>query len=133
VEMPRPISTRTHGVIDYITSGTLMALPFLLGWEGRARGLALGAGIATLGTSLMTNYEYGAVKLLPMKAHLSIDAAQASALMSAPKIMNGDGRWAGRILAMIGAMESAVGAMTKTHSPEELAENPQLALDWGRS
>jgi hypothetical protein len=130
--MPRPISTRTHGVIDYITCGTLMALPFLFGWHGRARGLALGAGLTTLGTSLITNYELGVVKLLPMKAHLAIDGAQASALMSAPKMVDGDGAWAGRVLAMIGAMESAVGAITKTRSPEELLEDGQLALDWER-
>lgn len=129
MEMPKPISTKTHGVIDYLTSGTLMALPFLLGWSGRARGLALGAGLATLGTSLITKYELGAVGLLPMKAHLSIDAAQSSALMSAPKIISDEDRWPGRILAMIGAMESAVGALTKVHSPQEIAEQPRLALE----
>ncbi len=127
--MPKPISTKTHGVIDYITAGTLMSLPFLLGWSGRARGLALGAGIATLGTSLMTNYELGAVRLLPMRAHLSIDGAQASALMSAPKMITDEHPWRGRILAMIGAMESAVAALTKMHSPEEIAESPRLALE----
>jgi hypothetical protein len=125
--MPKPISTRTHGVIDYVTAGTLMALPFLLGWTGRARSLALGAGIATLGTSLMTNYELGAVRLLPMRAHLSIDGAQASALMGAPRMVND--RWAGRILAMIGAMETAVAGMTKMTSPTEIAGNPRLALE----
>ena len=67
--MTRPISTRTHGVIDYAFSATLMTLPFALGWRGRAANLAFGAGLATLATSLMTNYELGAVKMLPMKAH----------------------------------------------------------------
>lgn len=127
VNMPKPISTRTHGVIDYITAGTLMALPFVLGWSGRARGLAVGAGIATLATSLMTDYELGAVRLIPMKAHLSIDGAQASALLGAPRAV-GD-KWAGRILAMIGAMETAVAGMTKMHSTTEIADQPRLALE----
>jgi len=125
MEMPRPISTRTHGAIDYLFSGTMLALPFLCGWTGRARGLALSAGLATLGTSLMTDYELGVYHLIPMKAHLSIDAAQASALLSAPKMIAGDtSRWAGRVLALMGAVESAVGAMTQTHSPTELRRLP---------
>ena len=125
MEMPRPISTRTHGVIDYLFSGALLALPFVCGWTGRARGLALSAGFATLGTSLMTNYELGAFHLLSMKAHLSIDAAQASALLSAPKMVGNErARWAGRVLAIMGAVESAIGAMTETHSTTELARLP---------
>jgi hypothetical protein len=104
-----------------------MALPFVLGWNGRARGLALGAGIATLATSLLTDYELGAVRVIPMKAHLSIDGAQASALLGAPRAV-GD-RWAGRVLAMIGAMETAVASMTKMVSPTEIAEQPRLLLE----
>ncbi len=127
VNMPKPISTRTHGVIDYITAGTLMALPFALGWNGRARGLALGAGLATLATSLMTDYELGAIRVIPMKAHLSIDGAQASALLGAPRAVSD--KWAGRVLAMIGAMETAVASLTEMVSTTEIAEQPRLALD----
>jgi hypothetical protein len=123
MQMPKPISTRTHGAIDYVFSGTLIALPLILGWSGRARGLSLGAGFATLATSLMTNYEFGAVRLLPMKAHLSIDAAEASALLSAPRMFGGEeNRTAGRVLAVMGAVASAVGALTKTRSKTELRQ-----------
>jgi hypothetical protein len=116
----RPISTRTHGIIDYIFSATLLTLPFALRWPARAAQLSVGAGLATLGVSLLTNYEYGLARLLPMKAHLGMDAAENSLLMSAPKIVGGEDRSAGRILAMMGTVGSAIGAMTKTRSPLEL-------------
>src|SRR5581483_4624506 len=67
-DMMKPISTRTHGIIDYAFAGALIALPFLLRWDRRAARLSLGAGLATLGVSMMTNYECGLVRLLPMRA-----------------------------------------------------------------
>jgi hypothetical protein len=126
--MTRPISTRTHGIIDLAFSGTLIALPFLLKWNGRARKLAISGAVATLGNTLMTNFEFGVVKVLPMKAHLSIDAGEASALLSARKMLGEHEKWPARVLALMGAVESMVGAMTKTQSPYELApERPALA------
>ncbi len=115
----RPISTRTHGIVDYVFSATLIALPLAFRWNGRAARLAVGAGLATLGVSLLTNYEWGAVRLLPMKAHLGIDAAENSMLMSAPKMV-ADDRTAGRVLAALGMIGSTIGALTKTQSPLEL-------------
>jgi len=61
----KPISTRTHGIIDYAYAGALIALPFLLHWNRRAARLSIGAGLATLGISMVTNYECGVVRLLP--------------------------------------------------------------------
>ena len=116
----RPISTRAHGVIDYVFAATLVGLPFALRWRGRAAQLSVSAGLATLGVSLMTNYELGVAKVLPMKAHLGIDAAENSVLLSAPRIVGDEDRGAGRLLAMLGTLGSAIGAMTKTRSPLEL-------------
>lgn len=123
--MYRPISTRTHGIIDLIFSGTLIALPLVFKWNRRATRLAISGAAATLANTLMTNFELGAVKLLPMKAHLSIDAGEASVLLSARKILSDDTH-AGGALMVMGAIESAVGALTKTSSPLELAPAPAL-------
>ncbi len=130
--MFKPISTRTHGIIDYAFSATLVALPFLFRWEGRAAKLAVGAGMAVLGTSMMTRYEHGVIDLLPMKAHLSIDAGENSMLLSAPKMLGARDRTAGRILAVMGAIGSAIGALTKTRSPQEIGglERAQLSGNW---
>jgi hypothetical protein len=122
--MIKPISTRTHGIIDYAYGGTLIALPFLMRWNRRAARLSIGAGLATLGVSMMTNYECGVIRLLPMKAHLAMDAAETSMLMGAPRTLGSMGDDAGRVLAMLGALGAAVGAMTQTRSPYERRELP---------
>jgi hypothetical protein len=122
--MMKPITTRTHGIIDYVYGGTLIALPFLMRWDRRASRLAVGAGLATIGVSMMTNYELGLVRLLPMRAHLAMDAAETSMLMGAPRRLGSMDGGAGRVLAMLGALGAAVGAMTQTQSPYERRELP---------
>ena len=67
------LSTRTHGVVDYLTAGTLLALPRAMGWGDRVTNLLTGAALGTVAYSLLTRYELGAVKVLPMKAHLALD------------------------------------------------------------
>jgi hypothetical protein len=122
--MMKPISTRTHGIIDYACSGALIALPFLMRWNQRAARLSIGAGLTTLGVSMMTNYECGLVRLLPMKAHLAMDAAETSMLMGARRTLGTMDDGAGRVLAMLGALSAAVGALTETRSPVERRELP---------
>lgn len=72
----------------------------------------------------MTNYELGLVRLLPMRAHLAVDASETSMLMGAPKRLADADAAAGRVLAMFGAIGAAVGAMTQTESPYERRELP---------
>ena len=81
--MKRPISTRMHGLIDYAYAATLIALPLMRGWSGRAAQLSMGAGLATLGLSMLTRYEFGLFPVIPMQGHLAIDAAESSMLMAA--------------------------------------------------
>jgi hypothetical protein len=119
--MTRPISTRAHGMIDYAYAATLIALPFALGWRGRAARLSIGSGLATLGLSLLTRYEFGVMPVLPMKAHLAADAAESSMLMSAPRILQGSNTTAGRMLAALGALGGLVGSMTQTQPPRQIA------------
>jgi hypothetical protein len=123
-DMMKPISTRTHGIIDYAYGGALIALPFLMRWDRRAARLSVGAGLATLGVSMLTNYECGLVRLLPMRAHLAMDAAETSMLMGAPKTLGTVDNSAGRVLAILGALGAAIGAMTETQSPYERRELP---------
>jgi len=122
--MMKPISTRTHGIIDYAYGGALIVLPFLMRWDRRAARLSLGAGLATLGVSLVTNYECGLVRLLPMRAHLAMDAAETSMLMGAPRVLGSVDNGAGWVLATLGALGAAIGAMTQTQSPYERRELP---------
>ena len=82
--MKKPISTRTHGIIDYGWAAAATALAKRADdAPATARLLRSAASLATA-TSAMTNYEYGAIRLLPMRGHLAFDFALCSALMVAP-------------------------------------------------
>jgi hypothetical protein len=114
----RVISTRTHGVLDYLTGGTLLSAPGLLGLKdvpASARVLRLAGGGAAL-YSLLTDYELGAVRLLPMPVHLAMDAASGALLASSPWLFGfaNDGRryWLPHVL--VGATEMLAAAMSKT-------------------
>jgi len=89
---PRPIDSALHGQTDYMVGTLLMtAFPKLAGIEGTrsARQIRI-SGAAHAGYSLFTNYELGAVKVLPYKAHLGLDLAGALALGATPFVT---GQW----------------------------------------
>ncbi len=82
----RVISTRTHGAIDYLTGAGLLAAPSLLGIsdEPAASRVLRAAGAAATVYSLLTDYEFGLVRVLPMRAHLAMDAASGVFLAASP-------------------------------------------------
>jgi hypothetical protein len=65
--MPKPISTKAHGFLDYMTAGLLVTLPRALGWSTCATRLLDASAAGTVAYSLLTQYELGVVKALPMK------------------------------------------------------------------
>lgn len=78
------IPTRFHGVLDYLFGVLYIALPFLLNWPQPAAGILIALGAGTLLYSVLTRYELGLVKLLPMPAHLAIDLLGGLLLVAAP-------------------------------------------------
>ena len=82
----RVISTRTHGAIDYLTGARLLLAPALLGISDEpaaARGLRA-AGLAAMAYSLLTDYEFGLVRIIPMPAHLAMDATSGVLVAASP-------------------------------------------------
>lgn len=83
---PRPVDSTLHGVVDYSMGALLLtALPLLAGVQSTrsARQIRI-AGAVHAGYSTLTDYPLGAVKLIPFKAHLALDALGALALGTAP-------------------------------------------------
>lgn len=80
------IPTRVHGVLDYLTAGVLIAAPSLLGFrkQGMQTWLPIALGVGTIGYSLLTDYELGPFKVIPMPAHLALDAANGALLAASP-------------------------------------------------
>ena len=114
----RMIPMRVHGVLDYLTGGTLLSAPKVLGLNdvpASARVLRLAGGGAIL-YSLLTDYELGTVKLLPMPAHLAMDAASGVLLASSPWVFGfakeGPRYWLPHVL--VGTFEMLAAATSKT-------------------
>lgn len=71
----RVIPTRIHGILDYLMGILLIAAPWIFNFNrGGAETyvpVILGAGVIMY--SLLTDYELGVVKKIPMNLHLSLD------------------------------------------------------------
>ena len=82
----RFIPTRVHGVLDYLTAGVLIAAPSLLEFRkhGMQTWLPVALGVGTIGYSLLTDYELGLFKIIPMPMHLVLDAANGALLAASP-------------------------------------------------
>ena len=76
------IPTKIHGVLDYLVSLFVVALPFLFGVEGGTKTLFVALGVVGIAYSLLTAYELGAVKLIPMRTHLLLDAVFVVGLLA---------------------------------------------------
>ena len=82
--MAKPIPTRVHAVLDYMTASTFIALPRIAGWDDKVTRLLTAAGGGVLAYSLLTDYELGVVKVLPMMGHLILDGMGGALLGGAP-------------------------------------------------
>jgi hypothetical protein len=92
MRIPRPIDATLHGATDYTVGLTLLtAAPRLFGVEGTTSAKQIRAsGASHIGYSLFTKYPLGAVKALPYKAHLALDAIGAVTLAATPFVT---GQW----------------------------------------
>ena len=114
-----PISTRTHGILDYATAGALLALPRLLGWSRPLSNAVSIAAIGKLTYSALTRHELGIVKVIPMTTHLVLDAIGGLAVTALPHIFGDDrrdGATSKFILSAIGLLDLAAVPATHTRS-----------------
>ncbi len=107
-------STRTHGVLDYSSVVLLLALPRVLGWSKPVTNLLTGSALATLIYSLLTRYELGAVKCLPMPAHLALDRTSGIALCVAAGAMSNEPAPVRAALLGLGLFEVTASLTTET-------------------
>jgi hypothetical protein len=113
----RFLSTRVHGVMDYMMGILLLASPYLFGFAtgGVKQWLPMILGLAILGMSLLTRYEWGAVRLIPMPVHLVIDGLSGALLAVSPWLFG----FAGIVYLphlILGIIELGTSLMTETHA-----------------
>ena len=118
------ISSKTHGVLDYVVGGAIAALPFVLSCKKSTQRVLHAAGWGAAAYSLLTDYERGIVKVLPMEAHLTLDALSGAGLITAAMLLDDETPQNRAILAGIGAFEIAVASISSTEAyTEDVAPN----------
>jgi hypothetical protein len=117
----RMIPTKAHGAVDMATGPALIAAPTLLKMNGNT-GATIPprvVGAAATAYALLTDYEFGLKRVLPMRAHLGLDVAAGVALAATPFLTgawrNGLRHWLPH--TVIGAQELALALTTKERPP----------------
>lgn len=111
----RFVSTRTHGLIDYVAGLVIAGSPWLFRFAegGAAQWVPVAVGLLLLGSSLMTDYELGAVRMIPMPVHLGLDAVAGLLLAVSPWLFGFSALvWLPHLL--LGSMEIMASFITRT-------------------
>jgi hypothetical protein len=109
------ISTKTHGVLDYLMGIILIASPWIFGFADgtAAQWIPVILGIAALVYSLMTDYELGAAKMISMKTHLTLDMVSGIFLAVSPWLFGFSDR-VSTPHVVLGILEIGAAMMTRT-------------------
>ncbi len=85
----RLITTRMHGVADYLIGILLLCSPWLFKFSnaGTAQYVAMIAGAILIVMSFLTNYEEGIFKKIPLNVHFAADILIGMFLVSSPWIL----------------------------------------------
>lgn len=110
----RFIPTKTHAYLDYASGAILILAPWIFNFAngGAAQWVPIVIGAAIIMMAIFTNYEAGAVKKIPMNAHLSIDVITGLFLAVSPWLFG----FADLIIwphLVMGILEIGAGLMTQ--------------------
>jgi hypothetical protein len=111
----RFLSTRAHGVIDYLTVILFIAAPWLFGFADgtAAQWVPVVIGVVILLSSVLTDYELSLARMIPMPVHLGLDLLAGLLLAASPWLFGFSDRvWMPHLL--LGAFEVIVSLVTRT-------------------
>jgi hypothetical protein len=111
----RFISTKVHGMLDYLMGLILFVSPWLFGFAtgGAAQYVPMIVGVAVIAYSLVTRYEWGVTGLISMQTHLWLDVAGGALLALSPWLF-GFAEIVRVPHLLFGLLEVAAGLMTQT-------------------
>ncbi|NJO43950.1 MAG: hypothetical protein HC865_26165 [Cyanobacteria bacterium RU_5_0] len=90
----RFITSFAHGFVDYAGAFVLITIPVIANFQATsplAFWLSIGAGLALLTYSLLTDYTLSFKKLIPLKLHLVLDSFASAAFLIVPFIFGFEG------------------------------------------
>ncbi len=113
-------------MLDYVVGIVLIGAPYVLGFAngGAAQWVPIALGVAALVYSLLTNYELGVVRVIPMPVHLMLDALSGVVLALSPFVLGFAGFvWVPHVV--LGLFEILAAAVTRTEPDLAAANGPQ--------
>lgn len=120
------ISTKVHGVLDYVVAVALVLAPIIFGFQdvgGAAVAVPVILGVGLFIYSLLTKYELGVFKVLSMPYHLVIDFVAAAFLALSPFLFGfidaAPNAWLPHVVVGIAVILVVIFSQTQ---PETLAE-----------
>ncbi len=117
--MHKIVSSKTHGIIDYIAAPLLVALPRLLKFPKRITMVLTGMAAFHALYSMLTNYELGIFKVLPYKGHLALDTDVATATVASPIMFTEAKPRVGPMLVAGGMIEGIIVALSLINRPKK--------------
>jgi hypothetical protein len=82
------INSRQHSAIDYIVVIFLLLAPTLFHLNDFISTLTYLLGVVHLTLTVFTNFQYGLIKIIPLKIHGLIELIAAIVLMASPHILS---------------------------------------------
>ena len=123
----RLISSRVHGVLDYVAGVLLILTPKLLGFENTvtASQVPMTLGALIIIYSLLTRYELALLMILPFRAHLALDVVSGLLLAGSPWLFGfADKIWVPHVV--LGLLEMGVVTMTRSDVALDHPEAPGM-------
>ena len=121
-KMEKPITRQMHGFADYSYIPAVTAAPELVGFKEEKTAVTLCRilGGSLLLSALLTRAEWGAVKVIPFKAHLALDVAAGLFTAGAPWLFKfSQNAKARNTFIAFGLTSVVAGSLTQ---PEEMPE-----------
>jgi hypothetical protein len=106
-----------HGVLDYMSGLLLLAAPNLFGFAelgGATAWVPRIVGLIILGQALLTDYELGVMKVIPISMHLMADYVIGAVLLVAPFLFGISGRSLSATMLLVVMALLAFGAAAMT-------------------
>ena len=109
------ISTKIHGVLDYLVGTFLILSPWIFGLNPtEPEGVIfIVLGIMAFIYSIITNYELGLIRIIPVKLHLMLDILSGIVLAASPWLFE----FSGKVYIphlVLGLFEIVAGLITQT-------------------
>jgi hypothetical protein len=111
------LSPKQHGIVDYSSALSNLWLSRVVPSTMMGRRLLAGSAAGVTALSLVTDYELGLARLVPMKAHLTIDAMNGAMFLAAALLLKQENARMKQTLIALGSFALVVTALTNSAEP----------------